>query len=301
MNNSFVFSDTGRAYDLIVIIPTLPRPENQKRLAEVIKLIESFPPSKWSWNIYLAYEGSDWGDAVNIAITRLRERVTKGFILLDDDDFPMRGWLDGIEGYAIEYPDSLFQFSMLINGKVYWTPRVYRLGPLAMALSALCFYHRAQTKKHIPLYFLNADYKYRSSLPASPRKILHACTSAIFIPLSVYDAIGQIAVNENINYCEDTDYSFRAWMNGFQVYRIPGRVRHFIGTTKSTKSPEYVSKISYSQLWLYGKWFTQRAFVEKITQEGFLESRGVAPKLTWAMLKNIFYSFLFTRNSSAAE
>ena len=122
MKNKFVYPDTEKCYDVVIMITTLPKAENKTRTKKVLELIEKYPPPM-SYNVYLAYEGKDWADAVNIGFKRLLPRVKYGLILLDDDSFPMEDWMQGFET-AIKH-NCILQFA-IVNpyGIVKWKTKV---------------------------------------------------------------------------------------------------------------------------------------------------------------------------------
>jgi GT2 family glycosyltransferase len=282
MENSFVMP-LKPCYDVVIIIPTLPKKPNQKRVEKIVDIIMKNPPKGLSWNIYLAYEGRDWNDAVNIALEAILPTVTKGFILLDDDSFPLPNWADKLVDYIESYPDSILQFCLLDKKGFYEQSYFSYVDKCSRALDRII-------SKSTPRSDAQKLFAYTSVVKTSyykklkkPVKASYACFSAVLIPQKVYKSVGKIEDSKNIIYAEDVDFSFRAMQKGYQSYIIPQYVFHLRGTTKGKKPAEYMNKIDSTNEWLYSKWFANPDFVNYLKKQGFTK----------------YFAFRFIWNSSA--
>lgn len=297
MKNTFVLPQQ-KSYDVVIIIPTLPKQPNQRWIEKIITLIKQSPPKSLSWNIYLAYEGNDWNDAVNIAFGRLNPIVSKGFILMDDDSFPLPNWADSLAGYIHEYPSSLLQFCLLdtkgfynqyffcqVDGCSRTFNKCMRKASAHKRIRELCSYTRVSKSSY---------YKKLKK----PVKSAFACFSGVYIPKSVYEALGQVASSHEIIYHEDVDFSFKAMEKGFSSFIIPQYVLHLSGGTKLKKPVEYINKLNFSDKWLYEKWFTNNKFICELKKQGF--TKRLVFRFLWAssitFLKHRLKNYRFAHN-----
>jgi GT2 family glycosyltransferase len=260
VGNRFVFNRKPQ-HDVIVVIPTLPKPENARRLSKILKMIETEPPPV-DYNIYLAYEGSDWNEAINISFDRLLPSVRHGLILLNDDAYPMHEWMKDFDKYLAEYPESIFQFTSLNQSGKFGTVRIIKMWkPLKLIMLLL-----------VPSYlpWLKYDYwwifewiKFRPSEPVKQS----SGGDVVYLPKKVIESLGHVA-SKPVMYYEDTDYIARAVMEGFEVFRIANHVFHVVGATKRKKSKEYLSRTRASLKWLSDKWLRDPAYILEMRQGG---------------------------------
>lgn len=259
------------SYDIVMIIPTVDKEPNQQRVKSIIKLIEQNPLQGLTWNIYLAYEGRDWNEAVNIALQRVASMVNVGFIFLDDDSFPLPHWSDNLADYINDYPSTMLQFSLLDKKGFY--PQ-YFFGKVDNCSRAFNKFLSKLTPRSdvtdLNPYTMIVKHSYYTKLK-KPVKAPFACFSAIFIPKNVYEAVGSVEASVDIVYGEDLDFCFRAKEKGYNSIVIPRHVLHLCGTTKLNKSPEYIKKIDCSNKWLCDKWFARNQFVKGLQEQGFIK------------------------------
>jgi GT2 family glycosyltransferase len=259
------------SYDVVIIIPTLPKQPNLQWVDTIIQLIKQSPPKDLSWNIYLAYEGRDWNEAVNTAFERVKNCVNKGFILLDDDSFPLPNWADKLANYIQEYPSSLLQFC-LIDKKGFFNQYYFsQVDKCSRTFNKLIRKSTAyKDPRELYGYTMVTKAAYYKNLK-EPVKSAFAGFSGVFIPKIIYETVGQVAIANNIIYNEDVDFSFRALEKGFSSFIIPQYVLHLCGSTKLKKSIEYTNKVNSSDKWFYEKWFTNNQFINKLRQRGFIK------------------------------
>lgn len=285
MKNRFILKNSVKKYDFVIVIPTIFKEENNKRVEKIIELINKYPPPKnFTWNIYLAYEGNDWNEAINISFERLKSKVNKGFLLMDDDAFPTLKWMNNFEDYIKKYKNSILQFALIDKmGIIRWETKIYKLSRLSMAFLAFYFFPFFLKKyvSHSTKYLYN-------HLPILPIKIHAACFSTVFIPKKILLSIGKVIQNKKVMYGEDWDFCYRALMKGFTIYKIPREVFHNLATTKSGKKMGKINKIYYSDIFLYNKWFTNKEFIKKLREENLIEEDFIFLKILKNELKHIF-------------
>jgi GT2 family glycosyltransferase len=270
MENRFVMPHQS-SYDVVIIIPTIEKSPNQQRVETIINLIQQNPLQGLTWNIFLAYEGRDWNEAVNKAFQQVAPTVKLGFIFLDDDSFPLPHWSDNLIDYINDYPSTLIQFCLLDKKgfySQYYFSQVDNCSRTFNKLISKLTPHSDTTD--LNNYIMIAKTAYYTKLK-KPVKAPFACFSAVFVPKQIYETIGGVKASNDIVYSEDLDFCFRAMNEGYNSIVIPRHILHLVGTTKLKKPEEYIKKISASTKWLCDKWFTKNKFVNSLEKQGFIK------------------------------
>jgi len=288
MKNRFLFNNRKKV-DFIIIIPTVAKEKNQKRVEKILELIIKYPPKKFSYNIYLAYKGKDWNEAVNNSFKKLKNKVKEGFLLLDDDSFPLPGWMDDFERFVYKYKNSILQFNLVdTNGIIAWGRKLLKLNKLAMAFLSFWF---------SPLFIAKFKPYARSISVRKKTKVTRIHTagfSAVFVPIKILNEIGGVKdrkEDNNIVYHEDSDFCYRAFMKGYFSYEIPRKVLHIGFVTKSKKVYEKMDKEEYSRIWLVKKWYTNREFIKKLREANLIDSKFTFLKIIWEGIKKKVMKF----------
>lgn len=271
--NRFAFPDEGE-YDFAVCITTLPNPSNMRRVEQILRLLKKHRPDGLSWNVYLAYDGDCWSDALNKALAFLVGRVRYGVVLLDDDAFPSSNWSQNLEAYiSLDMP---FQFALCEHGHVLWERVLF---PLPKPLSLILHTFTVTRRRHkypSPAYLVIYEKRKPPDIPNQLIKVHRISFSACYLPRKAILETGQVENSHRILHYEDQDYSFRMLEKGFVLYTTPNLVYHIGRATKRQQIRRQQDLKITSRLEVYQRFFSNAQFISKLRSLKLLKPK---PKL----------------------